>query len=433
MGGRALTRGGGSKLGKLLLEEGHDGGVVVLNLEHVLARAGVERLGQEVAVLVRVRRVLLDLVHVRLRLGHVRPHVVLALRRVKLPGVHATQQLVGDELLEVLVQKRSERFARGRELVRVQSGFVPVDGRQSVVRVPRHAKRVGDLAQVHARVEQVAVAVAVLRLLPRRGRQRRPVPDVALEPRDGLVPERALPLIGVSRRAHPEPPAVVGSEELDGRAAVLGDVDEDRAAAFVRVGHGVGSGRGGGGDGRDGRGGGLRNLGGRGRVGRRELSRARARDGGLAVLERALLHRRGLRVRLHPQPLLRHHQPVSLLDLLPPSVPEARLAARNRRHGGLGGGRSKQRDGVPGGTAGDGDDGAGGEETRRGDAHDASATRGRIGALARLEQGRGLAAHRVVAGPMKRRGFSARCYVWDREEVGAERRGDRLFPCAQRD
>ena len=191
------------------------------------------------------------------------------------------------------------------------------------------------------------------------------MPDVALEPRDGLVPEGTLPLVGVFRRAHPEPPAVVGSEELDGRAAVLGDVDEHRAAAFIRVGHGVGSGRGGGGgggrdDGRDGRGGGLRNLGGRGRVGRRELSRARARDGGLAVLERALLHRRGLRVRLHLQPLLRHHQPVSLLDLLPPSVPEARLAVRNRRHGGLGGGRSEQRDGVPGGTAGDGDDGAGG-------------------------------------------------------------------------
>ena len=52
---RRLRRRGG-EFGKLRLQEGHHLLVVVLSLEHVLARARVQRLGQEVAVLVRVGR-----------------------------------------------------------------------------------------------------------------------------------------------------------------------------------------------------------------------------------------------------------------------------------------------------------------------------------------------------------------------------------------
>ena len=114
---------------------------------------------------------------------------------------------------------------------------------------------------------------------------------------------------------------------------------------------------------------------------------------GLAILERGLVHRGDLRVRLHLLLLLRHHQLLRLLELAG--------GWRNRRRVV----RSEERDGVPSGEgAGDCDDGAGGEEARADHAHDAHATRGRIGALARRQQGRGLA-HRCCVIRAKRRHF----------------------------
>ena len=115
---------------------------------------------------------------------------------------------------------------------------------------------------------------------------------------------------------------------------------------------------------------------------------------GLAILEQGLVHRGDLRVCLHLLLLLRHHQLLRLLELAG--------GWRNRRHLA----RSEERDGVPpsGEGAGDCDHGAGGEEARPDNAHDAHATRGRIGALARRQQGRGLA-HRCCALGAKRRGI----------------------------